>query len=394
MPSDIKLNELNSRKTRATYGSEGVRTFYSGFDLGSGVATAAEAAGQTLDLVPSGNIYAIAQALSNFEEQVEQTVKAVRDIPKAVKDAYEQKVDQIQAAVDAQISRLPADLQNVLKIVGRVVPKGVGAAQALVKALAKFGGAALRTCGFLLVGSVSVGWILFKIFTLDFSSLWGAFTQGVNALWNFNFSVSDKDIEEQVNSMWNSFGSLLGGTLGNLVGFTACGALPGSALLVLNEGLAMTVLKEVGEEAFQEFIGNLSNLSMSLWRAAASTTMLWAYKDIRRAVKFPGNPFGKALKGIMGEEKFKKWGQDGSESFTFGSTFETFVEKIPLKFLENFIEEFFEEATDSCVEAGFIVTNTVESQLKLTTDAISPLFGQPTLVELVMNRRELSEDED
>lgn len=387
MAAEIKLNELASRKARSNHGINGLRTLYTGYDIGTGMSNEDSADGGKLNLVPDGGIYSIVKTVLDIKENIEDTVTFVKNIPEEIKNFYVKKIGELQAAYDRQLARLPADIQNFVKLTAIEGPKTLKAFEQTLRMISKLGGAALRTCGLFLVGGIAVGWILFKIFTLDFSSLWGAFTQGTTALWNFNWNISDKGINEQLNSTWESFGGLLGGTLGNLVGFTACGALPGSALLVINEGLAMTVLKEVGEEAFEEFVGNLRNLSMSLWRATASTTLLWAYKDIRRAVKFPGNKFGEALKGVIGEDKFKKWGKDGGESFSFSSAFENVVEKIPNTFIENFIEEFFEEATESCVEAGFIVTNTIESQLKMTTDAVSPLLGQPTLVEVVFNRR-------
>lgn len=239
-------------------------------------------------------------------------------------------------------------------------------------------------------GSKLVGFLLSeasKLISFSLTSIWGWITSTLQYVWNFNFQMTDKQIDEQINARWEALSGMLGGALGNLVGYLGCGVLPGAVMFAFNEPLGAYVLANVGEEMAEEFLGNVTQIVQYSFQAATESLVLWSFKNIRKMIK--NNPdlvrwfFGKKTDDIV-----KAWGKEGSEPWSFALATEKAIEKIPNAAVRNFVEEFLEEAWDGCVEAGYVVANSVDSYLaaeKLKQQEM-PVLGQQKYVEVTPNR--------
>lgn len=232
---------------------------------------------------------------------------------------------------------------------------------------------------------------LFSFASFTLSSLWGLIVQAVNFTWTFNWNASDADLDRQARAQWDSLGGLLGGLAGNAFGWFACGILPGVSIFSFNKAMALYVLKEVGEEALEELAANVANVTRTIFRNLARNAFSWAFKNFRRWMKEPGNQFAKALFGDRYDQVMREWGKQGGPSWSFASALEDRIEKIPNKFLQQFLEEFLEESWDACVEAGFVVANSVESYLAMQRQSVGSVLGPERVIEVVPDRE--AEDE-
>jgi len=207
-----------------------------------------------------------------------------------------------------------------------------------------------------------IGAVLAQIPTLIFSltGLWSLFTSTAIELYYFDWNIPDDRIDQQAKSRWLAYGGILGGTAGTAIGFFACGIVPATSLFAFDERLASYVLKEVGEEAFEELTFEMAYVLRLSLRNLARQTAGWLYKGARRWLKDPSNPIGDRLFGGRADAVRKNWGEANAPSWSFAQAVEEKVETIPSVFWQNFTEELIEESIDACIEAGYVVAQSAE----------------------------------
>jgi hypothetical protein len=222
-------------------------------------------------------------------------------------------------------------------------------------------------------------------FTL--TGLWSLFVSTRDFIWNFDWNMSDESIDQQIQQYWNNILGMLGGTLGNLFGYLACGVAPAATIAVFNEPLGAYVMKNVAEEMAEEFLGNLAGLVRYTFMSGVQMLILLGFKNVRKWIKNNSAMFGRIF-GNKAEAAIKAWGEKGSKPWSFAIALDNAVESIPNEGLRNFVEEFLEEAWDGCVEAGYVVANSIDSYLaaeKLKQQIIPPM-GDTKYVEIKPDR--------
>lgn len=221
---------------------------------------------------------------------------------------------------------------------------------------------------------------------INWSALWGAVVGAARFVLTFDFNVTDAALDLQSKQYEQAIFSQLGGTLGNALGYLVCGVAPGIALLSVNEALGALVLKNVGEEFLDELAGNLAALAQTTFRAMAQKTFAAAFKNTRRWLKKPNNLVAQILFGERYAEVMKTWGAPGSKPFTFAQKVEDWVESIPNENLRAFVEEGIEEFVDACIEAGYVVANTVDGFMAAQKLQQNALLGERRIIEIQPNR--------
>lgn len=237
-----------------------------------------------------------------------------------------------------------------------------------------------RLAGFLISQAGS-----FITFTL--TGLWSLFTSTLQFIWRFDWNMTDDSIDQQIRQRWDAIAGLLGGTLGNLVGYLGCGVLPGATIMAFNEPMGAYVLEHVTEELADEFMANLANLVRYTFMSGVQSLLLWGFKNIRKFIKSDPALVGRIF-GASAEKAVKAWGAAGSKPWSFAIALDSAVESIPNTFIKNFVEEFLEEAWDGCVEAGYVVANSIESFMaaeKLKQQKL-PALGKTKYVEIKPDR--------
>jgi len=236
---------------------------------------------------------------------------------------------------------------------------------------------ALRFGNFLISGIVS-------LISFSFTKLWSWIVSGVQFIYNFDWNISDTAIDKQIEGLWNSFGGVLGGAVGRTIGWIGCGLVPAATVFTFNQSMGAYLLKEVGEQAIDEILDAASEVINAGFRMGAQATFLWLYKDVRRALKDPSNPFGAALRNFMGDKKIDNWGT--GESWTIAKAVEKKIESIPNLFWRNFTEQAFEEGSEACIEAGFAVAGGIDAWLAQQAMQRNSLLGSDRTVEITPDR--------
>lgn len=235
---------------------------------------------------------------------------------------------------------------------------------------------------------INVVGTVFNLGSFALSTLWGWFVSAVQFIWNFNWNASDEELDKSIVSQFNALGGTLGGTLGSALGYLACGAVPGAILFAFNEPMGAYVLREVGEEAFEEISANVAVLIRQTGNLLVKTTVTWLFKNIRNLWRKPDSEFKRQLiaKGNMSPEQINKALADRNKPWSFASATENLIESIPNEFLRNFTEELLEEFSDSCIEAGYVVTNSMDGYLAMNKLSNDGFFGKDKTIEITLNR--------
>ncbi|WOD37369.1 hypothetical protein [Nodosilinea sp. E11] len=233
-----------------------------------------------------------------------------------------------------------------------------------------------------------IGAALAQIPSLVFSltNLWSMFTSAAIELYYFDWNIPDDRIDQMAKARWSAYGSILGGTAGNALGFFACGIVPATSLFAFDERLASYVLREVSEEAFEELTFEIAYVLRQSFRNLARQTAGWLYKGARRWLKDPSNPIGGLIFGSNADNVRNTWGEANAPSWSFAQAVEERVEKIPNQFWQNFTEELIEEAIDACIEAGYVVSNSIEGYYAQQRLAATINQGPQRVVEVQPNR--------
>jgi len=205
-----------------------------------------------------------------------------------------------------------------------------------------------------------------NLLSWSLAEVWSAIVQSGQTLWNFDWAISDAELDAEVEAGWAALAGLAGGTLGNAVGWLVCGIAPSALMLSINESLGLYLLKEVGQEAFDEFAANLGNLVRLLFQQQSRYAATWYFKKIR-SLLYPDKNFSKL------------------EPWSFANQFEKFTESIDNNVLRQFVEEFFEELAEGCIEAGYVVANSISSFYMQQEMSPSPL-GYDAAFEIKFNR--------
>lgn len=221
---------------------------------------------------------------------------------------------------------------------------------------------------------------------LNFGSLWSAVIGATRFIFTFNFNISDAELDQQVKNAQLAIYSQLGSTVGSALGYLVCGITPALAMFTVNEALGALVLKEVGEEFLEELASNLGALVQTTFRATAHKLFASAYKNVRRWLKKPNNLAAQILFGDRYAEVINSWGAPGSKPFILSEQIEERIEAIPNERLRVFVEEALEEFVDACIEAGYIVANTVDGFMAAQKLQRQTLLGERRIIEVQPNR--------
>lgn len=254
----------------------------------------------------------------------------------------------------------------------------------IVGTIFNFLGGGLKFAGWLVAGAL--GFLSFS-----FSSLFGLFVSAITFIDNFDWNASDAQLDMGLETAWSQFGGILGGAVGNTLGWLLCGLGTASGIFLFNEPLGLYLLKEVGEEAFDEILASMRNVLYYSFRLATRAFFVGAYKNLRKLAKKilldPDSDISAMLKGILGlsDDAIKSWGS-GKQPWILSQKRENAIESIKSPFWENFVEEGLEEFSDACIESGYVIAGGLDSWFAAQKLTQNTLLGQERAIEITPNR--------
>jgi hypothetical protein len=239
------------------------------------------------------------------------------------------------------------------------------------------------------------GWLVGRLASglqFSFTAVWGMFVSTATFIYNFNWNASDVQLDTHLQAMKNILASQLGGTIGNAIGYLACGVAPAAAIAAFNEPLGLYLLSQVTEEALEEFLSNFAILIRQSIVIGAQYLLVNVFKSTRRALKDyfknPNSAQSRLFSNIFGSgfnDAVKTWG-DGKKPWSFRSAVEDAIESIKDPVLENFVEELYEEALDACVEAGYVIAGGLDTWIAQQKLQKNQILGQQRILEIQPDR--------
>jgi hypothetical protein len=238
-----------------------------------------------------------------------------------------------------------------------------------------------KGAGFLIGGALSGLW---SGLSWTLSGLWGLGVSAFQFTWNFNWNISDREIDAEIGAAWKRLGLSVAGALGNAVGWLACGALPGTVIAAFNEPLGLYVLEQVGEEAFDELCANLGVVVKQTFATAGRSSAYYLYKNLRNLWREPDSRLKDRLiaQGVKPDDVQRQIAER-NKPWSFSSGFQDFLETLPGgEYLEEFVDEF----SESCIEAGYVVTQSIDSYMAMQKVIEQDRDGAERTVEIQFNR--------
>lgn len=234
------------------------------------------------------------------------------------------------------------------------------------------------------VSLLSTVWKGLKFLAFSWSKLWGWIQRGALFLWNFNWNISDKQIDDQIKQAEIALAASKGSLAGQSLGFVVCGLLPAATIAVFNEALALYIIKELGEEAIDEIAGGLANLISLQFQQTVRQTFFALFKNYRTLFRGAAIGFANSLVkiGQLNQVDVDKAVKNRNEPFTFASLKDEQIEAIASPTSKAYWEEFWDEFQDSCIEAGFIVAAGADGFFAQQRMATQAALGSEHIVEI------------
>ena len=190
-----------------------------------------------------------------------------------------------------------------------------------------------------------------------FKKWWIAIVKWINqatyTLLNFNWNISDGELNKQSWRWINTAVGQSGELIGKSLGWIACGLSPVAGVAVFNPEQAALLLADVGEEAIDEIGEELYALANQIKRGATNAVFLQLYKGVRSILRNPQSPFYAPLVIIFGKERVDTWGTANSKPWSINIAVNEWIESFKNEAMQNFLEELYEGTIEGCQE-GFI----------------------------------------
>jgi hypothetical protein len=225
-------------------------------------------------------------------------------------------------------------------------------------------------------------------FQINLTAIWQKIVAGTTFILNFNWNITDAQLDEQVKQGNIALAASAGGALGNAVGFLVCGGIPAASIAVFNLPLAVHVLEDVSEEAAEEIAGNIAALVMLTSQQLLRYTFSNIYKNFRSVLRPAALGIAQILVsvGILNQDSVDKANKKRNEPWSFASALEDTIEDIKDPIHQAAVESFWEELGEGCIEAGYIVAGSIDGYFAQHRVASQSYFGKEKLIEILPDR--------
>jgi len=242
----------------------------------------------------------------------------------------------------------------------------------------------------------AAGWVLGKIIEkigLKFTNAYQTMIQSISFAYNFNWQQTDAELDKYLENVKIQLAAIAGGTFGNSLGYLVCGVIPSVGVMLFNEPLGLYLLKEVGEEALEEFLSNFQVLCYTALNYKIQKEHIERFKStrtwIKRTLSDPDSIQSKLFKKTAGEKLYnaiQTWGDEGNKPWSIRQHVEQQIENIENPQLQAFIEEAYDEFIDACTEAGYIIAGGLDNWVLQQREANRNILGTERTVEFQPDR--------
>jgi hypothetical protein len=223
-----------------------------------------------------------------------------------------------------------------------------------------------------------------NLFSFSWSKLWGMAVSTGLFLINFNWNITDQQIDEQIKQAEVGLAAARGSLAGQSLGFAVCGLIPTATIAVFNEPLALYMMKELGEEAAEEIAQSLANLVTLQLQQQVRRGFFALFKNYRTLFRGAAIGFANILvsAGVLTQDSVNKANENRNKPWSLAGALESSIDSIKDPSEQAYAEEFWDEFQDSCIEAGFVVAGAADSyfaQQKLANQSLLGEYGVITI---------------
>ncbi|NET40617.1 hypothetical protein [Okeania sp. SIO2B3] len=185
------------------------------------------------------------------------------------------------------------------------------------------------------------------------------FKEGFDYIWEFNFQISDEQIDKQIEGLFNSIQTRVFGVLGKQIGSITAIGIGGALAFYINPVAAKLLLINTADDYFAEILSDTQQLLLLMAQSSVNAGFLAAFKNtrafIRKAYKDP--VLREISKNVGIDPKIiDQWGEKEASEWSFSEALNQKIEAIKDDQLQNNIEEFKEEFTDAFWDTAFNMT--------------------------------------
>ncbi|MDY6803533.1 MAG: hypothetical protein SXA11_06960 [Cyanobacteriota bacterium] len=207
-------------------------------------------------------------------------------------------------------------------------------------------------------------------------------------IFSFNWQVTDAEIDSTIDAINNSVVERGFEEVGRTLGYAICGGGATAAITKFNPAMGAHVLAQVSEEAKQELLSSWSSALSQVGSSYAQAAALAFFKRWRAGLK--NNPdyfISQFIRGIAGEEAFKKWGNPGNDEWTFTKGANDVLEfLVPNEWWREKVKAGLEAMGEACLEAGFVVAGAIDDWYGQQSYVRENLMGRDRIVEVIPDR--------
>lgn len=203
-----------------------------------------------------------------------------------------------------------------------------------------------------------------QVLSWTFTSIWTAIVVATSFIVNFNFNITDTEIQTQIDNSFLTIAGLIGQAAGKTLGYLVCGALPTLGILVISPETFDSIVPKVTEELLERLALEYSTVIEQSSRLLLNSGFLWLYGSIRRAFRGSDEDLKKRLKAAgANEEKIKKELEERHKPFIISQKIQESIDSIQGKKTKAFVDQAYQEFGMSCTEAGYVVAGALDSYL-------------------------------
>lgn len=205
-----------------------------------------------------------------------------------------------------------------------------------------------------------------------FTSIWTAIVVATSFIVNFNFNITDTEIQAQIDNSLVTIAGLLGQAAGKTLGYLVCGALPTLGILVISPEVFEAIAPKVTEELLSQLASEYATVIYQSSRLLLNAGFLWLYGSIRRAFRGSDEDLKSRLKASgANEEQIKKELENRNKPFVLSQKIQENIDSIQGKKTKAFVDQAYQEFGMACTEAGYVVAGALDSyyfQKRLATN--------------------------
>lgn len=226
------------------------------------------------------------------------------------------------------------------------------------------------------------------IINFSWTAVWQACTQAYFFLFNFNWNVSDAELDAQIKAAEIGVAAAKGRLAGQSLGYAVCGIIPTATIAVFNEPMAMYIMAELGAEAAEELSASLASLLKLQFQQQARGAFISFFKNYRTLLRDCVGATAQTLVdlGVITEESMAKLYTNRDKPWSFSGALEESIESIKDPAEQAYAEEFYDELQDACLDAGFIVASGIDSYMASQKISNETFFGSERVIEIIPNR--------